>query len=447
MGKLLEAVREHVFSKMPIRLLHFTDTPRGTGTKLQISLLERNDVCGLIIQEILASFSERMFKERMAKARETRGPGSGLGLSLEDRIIKEIVQENTRYAILSHTWLRGSDREVTYGAWQLGQFDAQQPGYQKLVNFCRSACKDHGLPFGWMDTVCINKDSSSELDESIRSMYKWYKNSHICISYLAETVALGDIHRDPWFTRGWTFQELLAPEYMAFYKKDWKTFVPYTLLGDKCNPDIIDQIFKATTITGDELRRGSLLPISRKMQLAAKRNVMREEDIAYSLMGICDVSISIAYGEGAKRAFFRLMTEILNTSSKVADIFNCAQPGWSIIPSGPSAYLQCSKVIMTMTHRRPIEPLLLTHVGLRMPILLMPSLRGNSYVQHEPIGDYYATFEQFKGRKSSSSADGIYHLLDKGLETSTSGKRHDLTWTLESQQKHHLLIPPSQTTM
>jgi hypothetical protein len=428
MGRLQEAVREHVFSKMPIRLLHFTDTPRGTGTKLQMSLLEKNDVCGLIIQEIQASFSEKMFKERMMKEEESRKTTDGkmtvFPLLPEDSIIKDIVQESTKYAILSHTWLRGSDREVTYGAWQLRQFDTQQPGYQKLANFCRSAWKDHGLSFGWMDTVCINKDSSSELDESIRSMYKWYKDSHICISYLAETIALDDIHHDPWFTRGWTFQELLAPECMSFYNKDWQKFVTYTSDGDKRNLAVIDQIFKATTITGDELRRASLLPISRKMQLAAKRNVMREEDIAYSLMGICGVSISIAYGEGAKRAIFRLMTEVLNTSNQVVDLFNCA-PGWpSIIPSGPSAYLQCSKDIMAMRHDPPIEPLLLTHVGLRMPILLMPSLRDpDDHFEHEPIGNYYATYEleQLKQYISSSTR---FHLLGKRIVRSQKHRSH-----------------------
>ncbi|KAF8190089.1 hypothetical protein BJ912DRAFT_878618, partial [Pholiota molesta] len=291
MGRLQEVVREHVFSKMPIRVLHFTDTPRDSGNKLQITLLDRNGVCDCVIKEI---------HER----------------KISDATFPYFVQKYSKYAILSHTWLRGSDSEVTYGAWRLRQFDTQQPGYQKLASFCRSAWKDHSLSFGWMDTVCINKDSSSELDESIRSMYKWYKNSTICITYLAETVALDDVHRDPWFTRGWTFQELLAPDHMSFYNKDWRKFVPYTYLGDKDDMYILDQISKATTITKDELDNCDELPISRKMQLAAMRNVMREEDTAYSLMGICGVSISIAYGEGAKRAFFRLMQEVLNTSSE-----------------------------------------------------------------------------------------------------------------------------------
>ncbi|KAF8190153.1 hypothetical protein BJ912DRAFT_1142833 [Pholiota molesta] len=225
-GRLQEAVRKHVFSKMPIRVLHFTDTLRGSGTKLQITLLERNDVYGRIIKGIQASYSGKMFEERVVKvASRWKKPGGKLEVDeqfVEDHVIKEIVQENTKYAILSHTWLRGSDSEVTYGAWRLRQFDTQRPGYQKLANFCKSAWKDHGLSFGWMDTICINKDSSSELDESIRSMYKWYAGSDICITYLAETVALDDIHRDPWFTRGWTFQELLAPDCMTFYSKHWK---------------------------------------------------------------------------------------------------------------------------------------------------------------------------------------------------------------------------------
>jgi hypothetical protein len=426
MGRIPEAVREHVFSKMPIRVLHFTNVPEDSGTKLKITLLDRNDVCDRVIKAIHAKSS--IVKRQIKKIVTDRyNQYKQFGDSEHFPIIEKfITQENIKYAILSHTWLRGSDSEITYCDWQTRQFDTQKPAYQKLANFCRSAWKDHGLSFGWMDTVCINKDSSSELDESIRSMYKWYQDSHICISYLAGTVALDDIHRDPWFTRGWTFQELLAPARMAFYNKDWNTFVPCTLRGDKFDPDILNQIYEATTITEDELRGSNDLPISRKMQLAAKRNVMREEDIAYSLMGVCNVSISIAYGEGAERAFFRLMTEVLNTSSEVVDIFNCAQKGRperpSIIPSGPSAYLRCSEVIMGISHNPPIEPLLLTHVGLRTPILLMPSLqKDDPCLKNDPIGDYYATLRLPRSPYTFGPVSPS-HLLDKGIIKSITRK-------------------------
>ncbi len=39
--------------------------------------------------------------------------------------------------------------------------------------------------------------------------------------------------------------------------------------------------------------------------------VTREEDAAYSVMGLLGVDISVAYGEGAPRACFRLLRELL----------------------------------------------------------------------------------------------------------------------------------------
>ncbi len=46
------------------------------------------------------------------------------------------------------------------------------------------------------------------------------------------------------------------------------------------------------------------------MQLAARRTVTREEDQVYSIMGLLNVEISIAYGEGAKHALRRLPSGI-----------------------------------------------------------------------------------------------------------------------------------------
>ncbi|KAF9471959.1 hypothetical protein BDN70DRAFT_819349, partial [Pholiota conissans] len=197
-----------------------------------------------------------------------------------------------------------------YGDWKTGKLNSSSPGYHKIVNFCRSAWTNHGLAFGWMDTVCINKESSAELDEFIRSMYKWYERAAACIIYLAETQYIADIHLDRWFTHGWTFQELLAPNYVKFYNQDWQCF------RSSRSQAIVSQITKATTITDRELSRIHLAPLSRRMQLAAAREVTHEEDTAYSLMGIFNVSIAPVYGKGAERSFARLLHEILNTTSE-----------------------------------------------------------------------------------------------------------------------------------
>ncbi|KAF9476768.1 hypothetical protein BDN70DRAFT_764781, partial [Pholiota conissans] len=217
-----------------------------------------------------------------------------------------------KYAILSHTWLRSAPGEVTYDDWYRSSFDLSHIGYQKLVNFCRVADETYHVSLGWMDTVCIDKSSSSELDESIRSMHKWYQKAGICITYLAETSLVSEMSNDAWFTRGWTLQELLASGYIKFYGRDWTQLVESST-NDKKDFSIQRQIRKATEITEDELLSPSSVPISRKMQWAAKRQVTRCEDIAYSLMGIFGINMSIAYGEGAQAAFTRLVKEILSS--------------------------------------------------------------------------------------------------------------------------------------
>ncbi|CAO3668469.1 unnamed protein product [Umbelopsis ramanniana] len=55
----------------------------------------------------------------------------------------------------------------------------------------------------WVDTICIDKSNLSELDEAIRSMYKWYAN---CAAVILEFgTALTE-----WCQRGWCLQEAFA---------------------------------------------------------------------------------------------------------------------------------------------------------------------------------------------------------------------------------------------
>ena len=89
---------------------------------------------------------------------------------------------------------------------------------KKILEACRVA-REAGYELLWIDSCCINKDSSSELSEAINSMYRWYGLSRVCYAYLAG-VAPGEdpsrewsaFRRSRWFRRGWTLQELIAPE-------------------------------------------------------------------------------------------------------------------------------------------------------------------------------------------------------------------------------------------
>ncbi|KAF8196411.1 hypothetical protein BJ912DRAFT_110456 [Pholiota molesta] len=386
--KALNALREHVFNTMPIRLLCF----KPARSKLRLTLIERGEIYDHIASKLVRGIdslrvsvngeSEQDLREILHSwypsedAAQTANAIDSGAEEAERMVLEGLIKNYSGYAILSHTWLRGDSREVTYGDWIRSEFDphSQEPGCRKLVNFCRTAWKDYRVAFGWMDTVCINKESSAELDESIRSMYKWYQGTHVCITYLAETVAHSDIPKDTWFTRGWTLQELLAPSNIKFYNADWDKFVD-SLESDKDNLIITKKIEEATTITADELQQDiSNILISRRMQIAAKRQVTREEDSAYSLMGIFDA--------------------VLNSTSKgIADIFNWAGPNHSqvsaLLPSSPQHYLDRASILgQRHIKAKPIEPIMLTHLGLRIAILLMPAI-PTLHSRQSPLRDYH----------------------------------------------------------
>jgi hypothetical protein len=129
----------------------------------------------------------------------------------------------TPYAILSHTW--GDDgEEVTFDDIRDGT-GSNKAGYQKL-RFCAKQAEAHNLKYFWVDTCCIDKSSSAELQESINSMFRFYQNAERCYVYLLDVIASGnqssdaELRKSRWFTRGWTLQELLAPRIVEFYSQN-----------------------------------------------------------------------------------------------------------------------------------------------------------------------------------------------------------------------------------
>jgi hypothetical protein len=59
-------------------------------------------------------------------------------------------------------------------------------------------------------------------------MFLWYRNAEVCYVYLSdvdtkdERYLIGSqFHSTQWFSRGWTLQELLAPEALEFFDKNW----------------------------------------------------------------------------------------------------------------------------------------------------------------------------------------------------------------------------------
>ncbi|KAF2729050.1 hypothetical protein EJ04DRAFT_397408, partial [Polyplosphaeria fusca] len=153
---------------------------------------------------------------------------------------------------------------------------------------------------------CIDKSSSAELQEAINSMFQWYHRAAKCYVYLADVSYSGPVNVDQcfrksrWFTRGWTLQELVALETVEFYSLEGER------IGDKNS--MIQDIHSITGITiqalqGHPLRQFS---IDERKSWAANRHTKREEDSAYSLLGIFGIHMPLLYGEGREKAFARL---------------------------------------------------------------------------------------------------------------------------------------------
>ncbi|KAH8588545.1 heterokaryon incompatibility protein-domain-containing protein [Bisporella sp. PMI_857] len=197
-----------------------------------------------------------------------------------------ISNPTTRYAILSHTW--GEDNEEVTFEDLKNSSGKMKKGYKKL-QFCGQQAARDTLEYFWVDTCCIDKSSSAELQEAINSMFRWYKNAE-------------------------------------FYAKDW------SLLGDKKND--AGYIADATGINIAILENGDLLSdvsVAQRMSWAAKRKCTRLEDVAYSLMGLFGISMPMLYGEGNK-AFCRLQEEIIKSSNDLT-IF-----AWNPDPAGVDKY-------------------------------------------------------------------------------------------------------------
>ena len=217
-----------------------------------------------------------------------------------------------RYAILSHTW--GADTEEVSFKDMMDGTSKRKPGYDK-IRFCGEQAGRDGLQYFWIDTCCIDKSSSAELQEAINSMFRWYRDAAKCYVYLADVSRSADVNssqllmessfrKSRWFTRGWSLQELVAPASVEFFSKEGEQ------LGNKRSLE--RHIHEVTGIPVKALQGSSLSDFSvpERMSWAENRETTRKEDKAYSLLGIFDVYMPLIYGEGRENAFQRLQEKI-----------------------------------------------------------------------------------------------------------------------------------------
>ncbi|OJA17479.1 hypothetical protein AZE42_03913 [Rhizopogon vesiculosus] len=379
---VLDEFNRYVMNDIPIRLIYVPT----------MELVGRNFVKTHFLHQ-MKEITEDLIAEEQADFRPPLA---------RERVIPTLVQSRVKYGILSHRWLDTGEpsyqemmgknlhgpsharhlssnrifrlkggRHTLEVSCTTKEKEVQSPGYIKLERCCKEA-RRLGLQFLWTDTCCIDKTSSAELDESIRSMFRWYRNSTICIIYLGETLILEDLRRDEWFIRGWTLQELLAPQKIKFFNKEWK---PLTDQEDDKEEDtpLMAVLEEVTGISETELQDFSPTPqhIDKRMTWAAQRRTTRAEDVAYSLMGIFDVSLQIAYGEGGERAFGRLIEALMHAGGDSSVLNWAGDPARHHIsralPASPASYVGHPNIVQIGR-----LDLALTSRGLRVPLVILP---------------------------------------------------------------------------
>jgi hypothetical protein len=151
-------------------------------------------------------------------------------------------------------------------------------------------------------------------------MFRWYQEARECYVYLidfehdekSQQETENRFRKSRWWSRGWTLQELIAPAQVRFYDKNWGYY------GNKMG--LLSVISDITHIDVRVLESSHLMrsmSVAKRMSWAARRETSRQEDQAYSLLGIFDVNMPLLYGEGGVKAFYRLQEEIIRTSSFV----------------------------------------------------------------------------------------------------------------------------------
>ena len=175
---------------------------------------------------------------------------------------------------------------------------------------------------------------------------------------------------------------------MAFFNTDWQH------IADKCgintwsrdkNDGSFHHLLESITKVPYNVLWGkdslSRVSVAAKMSWAADRKTTRQEDMAYCLIGIFGINMTMLYGEG-ERAFSRLQEEIIRTSDDES-VFawgfgrdtTLSRTRTRLVAASPADFKGCENVRLGSSFsRRRSTHYSLTNKGLLIerPLLILP---------------------------------------------------------------------------
>ena len=265
--------------------------------------------------------------------------------------VQRAVKKYFEYVTLSHVWGVYSEEpsfQKVNKAGSVWDLDESSQLHQKLRNFCKVVRAD-GYRWAWSDTCCIDKTIDAVLKQSLRMMYKWYEASTATFVFLVDVTSssvFGALLKSTWMTRAWTSQELLAPKVIRFYTSDWKPYLGDTRSNHKESPEIMKELADAIGVARETIIAFNPddLGVREKLRLASTRKATREEDVAYSLIGMFKSDILPAYGD-KYAALGYLLEEIVARSGEVIPL------AW--IGKSSSQYNSCLPPTLAVYSRPP----------------------------------------------------------------------------------------------
>jgi hypothetical protein len=165
--------------------------------------------------------------------------------------------------------------------------------------------------------TCVDQTSADDLHEAVNGSSSRLHGAYMCVVYLEDldvNSSLDDtdaLARCKYWTCSWTLAELVIPSRVEFYDRQWNRRF------SKSDTEFSKLI---SSISG--IPRSVLLDPARlsdtaaavKLSWSANRSSSRPEDVAYSLVSILGVELTVRYGEGQVKSFQRLQEAFLRVS-------------------------------------------------------------------------------------------------------------------------------------